>query len=78
MSEALACAVIAIGVCVCVAALRRYGRRRYRSGFFDGTRVNVGAYKRFHDAMRGLGWEMGEIRAAMTAGARVTGDGDEG
>lgn len=38
----------------------------------------MAACKRFHDAMRGLGWEMGEIRAAMTAGARVTGDGDEG
>ena len=66
MSEALACAAIAIGVCACVAALRCYGRRRYRSGLIDGMRVNVAAYRRFHDAMRGLGWEMGET---MTAGA---------
>lgn len=31
----------------------------YRNGLIDGTRVNVVAYRRFHDAMRGLGWEMG-------------------
>lgn len=45
----------------CAVVAWVYGRYRYRngyrSGFFDGTRVNVGAYKRFHDAMRGLGWE---------------------
>ena len=31
----------------------------YRNGLIDGMRVNVVAYRRFHDAMRGLGWEMG-------------------
>lgn len=48
------------------------------TGLSTARGVNVAACKRFHDAMRGLGWEMGEIRVAMTAGARVTGDGDEG
>lgn len=63
----------------CAVVAWVYGRYRYRNGYrnglIDGTRVNVAAYRRFHDAMRGLGWEMG---ATMTAGARVTGDGDEG
>ena len=70
--------VIRAFFCAVVAWI--YGR--YRSipigvgtGLSTARGVNVAACKRFHDAMRGLGWEMGEIRAAMTAGARVTGDG---